>query len=169
MVYYARSDWSNNHEWIQYTHIDGVIESYARSDWLKCFDEYYIKQIDSIFSCVCTLIDAQKTSKCGENNSHATRLRLVAYFFVLATLWRHLCIDKEFQIWVHNLIYNLVSCCVSQPLSYWLVLCEYSFCVSTYPYIAWGKGKQVWSIVWCDVETCLILNWIEFIYFHIIT
>ena len=30
-------------------------------DWLQCFDKYYIKQIDSIFPCVCTLIDAQKT------------------------------------------------------------------------------------------------------------
>ena len=31
-------------------HIDGVIESYAGSDWLECFDKYHIKQIDSIFS-----------------------------------------------------------------------------------------------------------------------
>ena len=39
----------------------------AHSDWFKCFDEYHIKQIDSIFPFVCALIDAQKVSKCGES------------------------------------------------------------------------------------------------------
>ena len=48
-----------------HTHIDDVIESYEYSDWLKSFDEYYIKQIDLIFLWVCSLIDAQKMSKCG--------------------------------------------------------------------------------------------------------
>ena len=38
-----------NRVWLQYTRIDDVIESYARFDWLKCFNKY-IKQLDSIFS-----------------------------------------------------------------------------------------------------------------------
>ena len=33
---------------------------------------------------------SQKTSQRVKNNSHATRFRLVSYFFVLYTLWRHL-------------------------------------------------------------------------------
>ena len=37
-----------NRVWLLYTCIDDVIESYARSDWLKYFDEYYIKQINPI-------------------------------------------------------------------------------------------------------------------------
>ena len=37
---------------------------------------------------------AQRTSKRGENISHATRLRLVAYFFVLTTFWRPLCVIR---------------------------------------------------------------------------
>ena len=38
--------------------VDDGIESYAHSDWLECFGKYYIKQIDSIFLCMCTLMDA---------------------------------------------------------------------------------------------------------------
>ena len=49
-----------------------------------------IKQIDYIFPCTCTVIDhIQKTSQRVKKNSHGTRLRLVSYFFVLYTLWRH--------------------------------------------------------------------------------
>jgi len=35
-----------------------------------CAYNYYIKEIDSTFPCICTLIDAQMMSKCGENKSH---------------------------------------------------------------------------------------------------
>ena len=38
--------------------------------------------------------NAQRTSKHGKNISHATRLLLVAYFFVLTTFTRHLCVIK---------------------------------------------------------------------------
>ena len=49
MIYNGRSDWSRTvRYYIQYTRTDDVIESYARSDWLKYFDEYYIKQINPI-------------------------------------------------------------------------------------------------------------------------
>ena len=43
-----------------HTHIDDVIESYEYSDWLKSFDEYYIKQIDYIFPCSCTVTSRHK-------------------------------------------------------------------------------------------------------------
>ena len=47
---------------------------------------YCIKQIDSILPWVCTLIiNAQRELKRGGNISHTTRLRFVAYFFVLTT------------------------------------------------------------------------------------
>ena len=38
--------------------------------------------------------NAQRTSKRGKKISHATRLRLVAYFLVLTTFWRHLCVIR---------------------------------------------------------------------------
>ena len=52
---------------------------------------------------------SQKTSQRVKNNSHATRLCLVSYFFVLYTLWRHL-----WSITVHthtrtNVIYLLIK------------------------------------------------------------
>ena len=50
-----------------HTHRCDVIDSYARSVWLKYFDEYYITQTYSIFPCVCSLIDAHVTSQRGEN------------------------------------------------------------------------------------------------------
>ena len=38
--------------------------------------------------------NAQRTSKRGKNISHTSRLRIVAYFFVLTTFWRHLCVIR---------------------------------------------------------------------------
>ena len=51
---------------------------------------YCIKQIDNIFSVCVYWNRSQKTSQRVKNNSHTTRLRLVTYFLVLYTLWRHL-------------------------------------------------------------------------------
>ena len=41
--------------------------------------------------------NAQRTSKGGENISHATRLRLVAYFFVLTTFFVLICALSEYR------------------------------------------------------------------------
>ena len=59
---------------------------------INYLDFYCINQIDNIFSVrACTVIDHRRpVTACVKNNSHATRLRLVSYFFVLYTLWRHL-------------------------------------------------------------------------------
>ena len=54
MVYHAPSDWPRT-VYDYNPHIDDVIGFYARSDWLKCVDEYYMKQTDSIFPYDCTL------------------------------------------------------------------------------------------------------------------
>ena len=51
---------------------------------------YCIKQIDTFSRVHVYCNKSQKTSQRVKNNSHATRLRLVLYFFVLYTLWRHL-------------------------------------------------------------------------------
>ena len=49
---------------------------------------YYIKQIDSMFSCVCSV--TQRASKCGKNIFDTLGYCLVCHFFVLITFWRHL-------------------------------------------------------------------------------
>ena len=52
---------------------------------------YYIKQIDSMLPCVCSVIDhGQKMSKCGKNISDTLGYHLVCHLFVLTTFWRHL-------------------------------------------------------------------------------
>ena len=84
---------------------------------------YCIKQIDYIFPCVyCNR--SQKTSQRVKNNSHATRLRLVPYFFVLYTLWRHL-----WSITAHtrkNVIYLLTTRYVINQNS------NFAFCLSSF-------------------------------------
>ena len=61
-------------------------QRHARSrNVVKCLG-YCMKQMDFIFLCVGQYCDnAEKTLKRGKNNSHATRLLLVAYFFVVIT------------------------------------------------------------------------------------
>ena len=49
---------------------------------------------------------SQKTSQRGKNNSHATRLHLVSYFFYLCTLRRHLWLYYSTHTW-ENVIYLL--------------------------------------------------------------
>ena len=52
-------------------------------------------EIDYVFPCVCTvIIHRYKTPERTKSHhrTHRTRLRLVPYFLVLYTLWRHLCI-----------------------------------------------------------------------------
>ena len=54
---------------------------------------------------------SQKTSQRVKNNSHATRLRLVSYFFVLYTLWHHLS-----SITVHTAHGKMLSICQLTPV-----------------------------------------------------
>ena len=53
---------------------------------------YCIKYIDSIFAVLCSVIDAQMTSQRGKNISDQLDVVSWATFFVITTLWRHLCI-----------------------------------------------------------------------------
>ena len=54
--------------------------------------------------------NAKVTSKRGKNISHAIRLRLLTYFFVLTTFWRHLALSQYTRIylltkitdWIHQ-------------------------------------------------------------------
>ena len=70
--------------------------------------EFLLYKTNRLNFSVCVYCNrSQKTSQRVKNNSHATRLRLVSYFFVLYTLWRHL-----WSITAHtrkNVIYLLTS------------------------------------------------------------
>ena len=72
----------HSHKWRQ-IHVSRLVFlfSYPKNPSINQLNFYCIKQIDYIFR-VCTVIDhMQKTSQRVKNNNHATRLRLVSYFF----------------------------------------------------------------------------------------
>ena len=48
------------------------------------FTLYYLKEIDSILPCLCSVID-HRMSKCGKNISDTLAQRLVCHFFVRTT------------------------------------------------------------------------------------
>ena len=53
--------------------------------------EFLLYKTNRLHFPVCVYCNrSQKTSQRVKNNSHATRIRLVSYFFVLYTLWQHL-------------------------------------------------------------------------------
>ena len=66
----------------------------------------------------------QMTWQRVKNNSHATRLRLVSYFFVVHTLWRHLWTVNYYSTYVRKEKYNLF---VNYTIT-WL-LCAFSLVV----------------------------------------
>ena len=51
---------------------------------------YYIKQIDSMFPCVSSVIDHRRRQNVERNSSDTLEYRLVCHFFILITFWRHL-------------------------------------------------------------------------------
>ena len=55
----------------EYRCTDDVKRALSSFSLLEKLGDYHIKQIDSIFPCVCTLIDTQMTSKRDKNNSYA--------------------------------------------------------------------------------------------------
>ena len=89
---------------------------------------YCIKQIDNIFPCVCRN-RSQKTSQRVKNNSHAARLRLVSYFFVL-------CKEQKSSVIYYsthtrkNVIYlfnNIVNCMLSDLYAAEILIINYIF------------------------------------------
>ena len=84
--------WSHTHTHTS-DHVSRIVFLFScpKNPSINHMNFYFIKQIDNIFPCVCVYCNwSQKTSQRVKNNSHVTRLRLVPYFFVLYTLWRHL-------------------------------------------------------------------------------
>ena len=69
----------------EYRCTDDVKRALSSFSLLEKLGDYHIKQIDSIFPCVCTLIDTQMTSKRDKNNSYTHSTTSRAYFFVFVT------------------------------------------------------------------------------------
>ena len=60
--------------------------AYVEIFWNKKAFRYYIKQIDSLLPCVCSVIDHRRR----QNVVRTLGYRLVCHFFALTTFWRHL-------------------------------------------------------------------------------
>ena len=80
--------------------------------------EFLLYKTNRLHFFVCVYCSrSQKTSQRVKNNSHATRLRLVSYFFVLYTLWRHLWFNYSTHA-RKNAIYLLIIL-LKNIVNYW--------------------------------------------------
>ena len=72
-----------------------AIEKYFEIKSWSCMFFYFIKQIDSMLPCICSVNRSQRTSKCGKNITDTLGYYLVCHFFVLTTFRRHMWSSTE--------------------------------------------------------------------------
>ena len=113
------SDKSADVIWREITSADLFFFFHDTKSFKKPSEFLFIKQIDNIFPCVCTVIDHRRRHKRVKNNSHATRLRLVSYFSVLYILWHHVIYYRTHARKNCYVFVKYISCIAVFKLCWW--------------------------------------------------